>query len=262
MNHYETLELSPTASGVEIKAAFRRLAKIYHPDMNGTLQASQRMRNINEAYDVLSNVQSRHLYDLSIRTGVLWVQKEETPEEKYKREFMVRKARERREQMLYLIHLKQLFYTWQWRFSVCLFLLGLIFTFDYYWVSHSKILEDVEVHPGNYQTAIKIKFGDPWECHVRKSFYFQYILRNQPGLKLNYSGVFGYPSSFQIKGDREKYFLRETLYTFNNFVSWIILVTSGTVLSSKIYSDFRLTIGLLPFFLLPWLLGMVLTYPF
>ena len=51
---YEVLGLSPGASDDEIKAAYRRLAKKYHPDLNGgSAEAEAKMKEVNEAYTIL-----------------------------------------------------------------------------------------------------------------------------------------------------------------------------------------------------------------
>ena len=51
---YAVLGLSPGASDDEVKSAYRRLAKKYHPDVNqNDKQAEQRMKEINEAYDLI-----------------------------------------------------------------------------------------------------------------------------------------------------------------------------------------------------------------
>ena len=53
---YEVLGLSPGASEEEIKNAYRRLAKKYHPDLNpGDEEAARRMNEVNAAYDALKN---------------------------------------------------------------------------------------------------------------------------------------------------------------------------------------------------------------
>ncbi|MFC1906065.1 J domain-containing protein [Chloroflexota bacterium] len=61
-DYYHTLEVSPTASSWQIKAAFRRLARRYHPDVPQT-GSINKMTEINEAYDVLSNRLKRGSYD-------------------------------------------------------------------------------------------------------------------------------------------------------------------------------------------------------
>ena len=54
-NYYETLGLSSSASKAEIKVAYRKLAKKYHPDKNKSNQASQLFIEVNEAYAYLTN---------------------------------------------------------------------------------------------------------------------------------------------------------------------------------------------------------------
>jgi curved DNA-binding protein CbpA len=64
---YETLEVSPHASTSVIRAAYRCLAQQDHPDKNpGTQDAGQRMASLNRAYAVLSNLEKRQAYDLSL----------------------------------------------------------------------------------------------------------------------------------------------------------------------------------------------------
>jgi len=63
-NHYDALGVSETATAKEIKTAYRRLAKQYHPDKNkGDQQAETRFKEVNEAYGVLSDDKKRATYD-------------------------------------------------------------------------------------------------------------------------------------------------------------------------------------------------------
>jgi formylglycine-generating enzyme required for sulfatase activity len=61
--YYDTLAVDPTASASEIKAAFRRLAKLYHPDTNIGVESVTRFKAINEAYQVLGRPAKRLSYD-------------------------------------------------------------------------------------------------------------------------------------------------------------------------------------------------------
>ncbi|NWF60945.1 MAG: J domain-containing protein [Fischerella sp.] len=62
-NHYETLKVSPTASQAEIKQAYRRLAKQYHPDSNQETADAEQIIRINAAYEVLGDAERRQSYD-------------------------------------------------------------------------------------------------------------------------------------------------------------------------------------------------------
>ena len=63
-NYYEVLGLQKTATESEIKKAFRKLAKKYHPDTNsGNKEAEQKFKEINDAYNVLSDPKKKELYD-------------------------------------------------------------------------------------------------------------------------------------------------------------------------------------------------------
>jgi DnaJ-class molecular chaperone len=63
-DYYKVLEVSRTASEQDIKSAYRRLARKYHPDVNqGNPQATDRFKEINEAYEVLSDTEKRRKYD-------------------------------------------------------------------------------------------------------------------------------------------------------------------------------------------------------
>ena len=63
-DYYSLLEIKRTASGEEIKKAYRALAKKYHPDANiGNAEAEEIFKDINEAYDVLRNPEKNRKYD-------------------------------------------------------------------------------------------------------------------------------------------------------------------------------------------------------
>src|SRR6202011_6418846 len=62
-DYYKTLGVSRTASEKEIKSAYRRLARQFHPDVNKDPKATDRFKLINEAYEVLSDTKKRSKYD-------------------------------------------------------------------------------------------------------------------------------------------------------------------------------------------------------
>mgnify|MGYP001562938810 FL=1 len=63
MDYYQTLGISKAASDVEIKNAYRKKALEWHPDRNKSPEATAKFKEINEAYEILSNPQKKQSYD-------------------------------------------------------------------------------------------------------------------------------------------------------------------------------------------------------
>ncbi|SDD13705.1 DnaJ C-terminal domain-containing protein [Aquimonas voraii] len=67
-DYYKTLGVEPGASDADIKAAYRRLARKYHPDVSKEAGAEERFKAINEAYEVLKDPGKRNAYE-QLRAG-------------------------------------------------------------------------------------------------------------------------------------------------------------------------------------------------
>ena len=63
-DYYEVLGIDKSASEKELKSAYRKLAKKYHPDANpGDKQSEEKFKELSEAYDILKDPEKRKLYD-------------------------------------------------------------------------------------------------------------------------------------------------------------------------------------------------------
>ncbi|MCD5412542.1 DnaJ domain-containing protein [Dehalococcoidia bacterium] len=79
-DYYAVLQVHPQADREVIGAAYRRLAAKYHPDVNPSPDAADKMKQLNEAYEVLSDPARRAAYDRSrgitsggdLRSGRSW----------------------------------------------------------------------------------------------------------------------------------------------------------------------------------------------
>ena len=100
-DHYHTLQVDPDAESEVIEAAYKRLARKYHPDADPSEGSTRRMQAINAAYDVLSDAARRAEYDRSRRTtrkpGIRDVREEAARAAEKTRQDEERRRKERQE---------------------------------------------------------------------------------------------------------------------------------------------------------------------
>ena len=67
IDYYKILEIKPNATAESIKKSYRRLSKLYHPDINS--RGAEQFKNINEANSVLSDSEKRKVYDIKYKAA-------------------------------------------------------------------------------------------------------------------------------------------------------------------------------------------------
>ncbi len=92
-DYYKILGLTEDTDKTEIKKAYKKLARKYHPDINKSKNAEKKFKQINEAYNILSDDTKRRKYDLyrlklqEIKTGALTKKKTSMRKSKKRRHY-------------------------------------------------------------------------------------------------------------------------------------------------------------------------------
>lgn len=96
MTYYDILGVPRSATGTDIKRAYRKLAVVYHPDKNPDPAAEQLFKLINEAYEVLGDPPKRSRYDLELSTPASAYQAPPAPPRHRDPAYRPRRSRPRR----------------------------------------------------------------------------------------------------------------------------------------------------------------------
>jgi DnaJ-class molecular chaperone with C-terminal Zn finger domain len=103
INHYQTLNVNPTATQAEIKQAYRRLVKLFHPDSNSKTAGHEEIVRLNAAYEILGDSQQRQSYDRQLSQHTKQ-QAQATNNVSYQQKQTARDADEQMEQWLMKVY--------------------------------------------------------------------------------------------------------------------------------------------------------------
>jgi preprotein translocase subunit Sec63 len=121
MNPYAILGVSTNATDLEIKSAYRILAKRYHPDRRSPEASHDQIAEINHAYDILSDPEKRARYDRGF-TPIFYEPVREDPVEAYKRAFKRKRwEKEKNEKETKLARRRAIYNVMRWMHVVILF---------------------------------------------------------------------------------------------------------------------------------------------
>ena len=259
---YQILEVSPDASVEEIKAAYRRLVKSYHPDVNPSPQAAEVIRLLTESYDVLSNDYRRRVYDLSLGG----IQMPETPvheteDERYRREFRQKRKEEQRRKEERQLLLKLQFYQFQ-RWSQVFFLaIGILFSVDYYLLSEPVEEQLVKIR-FNHLKGSKVQLENHTFVSEDKLFH-DHHKHPITDIQIMHSSVFGIPTrlvTVDQSGRSNSYRIYRNLHDLHNIFPLLLIAIGLVILFKRHYADWALTLGIIPFFLGGFLLMSILVF--
>lgn len=265
MTYYEVLEVQPEASFSEIRTSYRALVKCYHPDINPSAEAREKIVLITEAYEVLSDPGKRSSYDwqLSLGNQATYAQVSQEPQvderESYRREYVRWKRRKEQERWERLFEAKVRFYKYQRYFAYFFLAVALLYSIDFFVRSAEGPL-DLKMKRMLYGTTRGKIGGMAFETDG--SLYLSAGSLENPVYSgqgfLHRSGVFGLPSAVSLDG-KHIHHLHGTLYSLHNFVSYLILIVALVLLIRREYHDWSMTIGLLPFFFIFFLIVFTLS---
>ncbi len=262
MTHYDVLGVPRDATHEDIKQAYRRQVKIYHPDVNPSPDARTMIRQLTEAYDVLSDTYSRNLYDLKLTDPHQYFTYTHPPSQAESddlrawRTFRRKKAKEERERIDHLIQIKIRFYRFQRIYSKVFLVLALFFTVDYYYWPESHVAKIISIEGNEDETNVHTSI---MSLSTDEELYRLYHQNPIDELEIHYSSIFEIPTRVGIVGEanRPLYRVHKTLHTFHNVFSYIIIAISLIVIIKRQYEEWAMTLAIIPFFLSGFLLLFV-----
>lgn len=245
MNPYHVLGVPPDASQNEIKSAYRKLVKEYHPDRNSSEAARNIIVRVNEAYEILSNPERKAIYDRGWTIQVDLVSDEERQYHEYREAFKRKRGeedRKRRERQL----ARQRLWFGVLRFvsiGICLFALLLVIDqflpsnhiqekADRGWQLRTSRSKSSRGELISFMHTEHFTFGVPHQVHLDYDYF------GQPGIiDIEYSPLFKVPKTIlvQIEDKVLQFEAGRTVFSFLIPWHYLLLVMAMAVSLKRDY---------------------------
>ena len=256
MNHYETLEVMQSASQADIKKAYRRLVKKYHPDINPNQDAVEKMVKINEAYELLSNAATKNLYDLYLQgVPVKTVLREQSSEDRYRSAYKMNRARKQRAAVAEQIIYTQKFYRGLRKVCIASLVFSIILALDYNTNTTYGFYMAEKVSLKDNETIVVL--GQDFVLKADENLYTSYVSSESKRFKVRWSSILKIPINVGMSDEQKTYHIKRSVYIFGNTFSVIMFFTSLFIVGNKKYTDSRLTFGIISSLAMLWALGLI-----
>ncbi len=263
MNYYEILGVSHAANSAQIKRAYRLMVKQYHPDINPTPEAHQKIRDITIAYEVLSDPYTKEIYDLQqvyAHHQHFNIAPEPTPEQEYRRVQRQKVVEMERRRIEQLFRLKSKFYSIQRMFCFLFLGIAIVFSIDYF-VMARQISEPVDrINLRKQGTNFSTEIITPnFDIETDESFYNYYDQARNPYVQVYFSSIFDAPSMVGlVSNDEVKTFsIAGTIHSYGNVLSYALFLLCMIIIQKRRYSDWALTLAIIPFFIVAFLMALL-----
>jgi hypothetical protein len=264
MTYYEVLEVHEGAGFTEIKSSYRRLVKIYHPDLNSSAMAKERIVLITEAYEYLSDPVKRSQYDARfyVANDTTSYRQPTAPQYRDEREirrqeYIKKKRMQEQHQWDQLFKIKVKFYKAQRYFAFVFLLVGLVYTWDYYFLEEQVGFKVMDIGLNNRGSCGVSLFGIE-NFMAEEEFFYQMQGNLNREVNVYFSRLHLVPVAVGTE-NMGIYKISETVHSFNNFFGFLLTFLGVLLIVNHKYAEWRLTLGLLPFFITIFLLLLTLT---
>lgn len=240
MTYYQILGLQLDATPDQIKKAYRKLVKQYHPDKNQSANAKELIFQINEAYEVLSDPVKKSRYDQKNITESHY-ETEYDQREAYRMEYIRKKNLEAREAKEKREQIKKFFFTILKAVHVCLCIWAVILVTDY--ILPNKQYDEYAIQ--GWQRQTRSRYGShlhsfmqtpsfvlevPHRLHLNYNYYGQKQL-----LTIGATQILSIPFTVSIEEGnyRISYYVLGTVYQFGIWLPLLLLLNTGYVIRSR-----------------------------